>query len=249
MTIAVESLKSLSIFDQIAVKRVTRNDVEKGAYVLTKGQVRVLSAAGRTPLHDDQFIVKIAFDAGRSSVEASYYESVRSVRASRRPEPRMGREIISSWMTLGDSVAIANIGPDLFAFKMSECPADTEEFISSIAALVPAQVAARAAVDRPAERHMAQRTFYVRNPWVVAAAILRANGSCEMPDCNEALIIRDDGRPYLEVHHIDPLGNGGADDLMNVAALCPRCHRFLHHGQGRESASERLLEAIGRTLA
>lgn len=246
--ITFSTLKDLSIFDNAAVKRVTASDVRKGAYVLTKGQVRVLAAAGRLPRHDDQFSINVAFDDERSTVEVSYYEAARSERASRRPEPRMGREIISSWMSLGDSVAIANIGPELFVFKAFSCPADVEGFVSSIASLIPEQVIARAGVDRPAERQMVQRAYYVRSPWVVAAALLRANGSCEMPECKEVLIIRDDGKPYLEVHHIDPLSNGGPDLLRNVAALCPRCHRFLHHGQGRALASEQLLEVVSRPV-
>lgn len=244
MTITIGSLKELSIFDQVAIKPVSATDVSKGAYVLAKAQVRVLAAAGRMPRHDDQFMVKVAFDSGRTTVEASYYEAARSARASRRPEPRMGREIISSWMKLGDAVAIGNIGAELFAFKMSACPADVEDFISSIAELIPEQVAAKVRDNRPPERCTVQRSIYVRNPWIVAAALLRANGSCELPGCNEVLIIRDDGKPYLEVHHIDPLSNGGPDLLTNVAALCPRCHRFLHYGQGRVEASAHLLEAV-----
>ncbi|ROP73298.1 HNH endonuclease [Stenotrophomonas rhizophila] len=248
MTITVAALRELSIFDELAAKVVTATDVARGAYVLTKDQVRVLAAAGRNPQHDESFMIMVAFDAELNAAEASYYEAARSTRASRRPEPRMGREIISAWMKLGDCVAIGGIGAELYAFRMSDCPADLEEFISSFAPLIPKQVAARAKVTAPAERCVVQRVTFLRNPWVVASALLRANGACEMPNCEETLIIRDDGKPYLEVHHIDPLSNGGPDVLSNVAALCPRCHRFLHHGQGRAIASRSLVGAIRKTI-
>lgn len=33
------------------------------------------------------------------------------------------------------------------------------------------------------------------------------------------------GQPFLEVHHIHYLSNGGNDTIDNVIALCPNCHR------------------------
>ena len=39
---------------------------------------------------------------------------------------------------------------------------------------------------------------------------------------------KKDGSPFLEVHHIDFLSNGGDDSIDNVSALCPNCHRKMH---------------------
>tara|TARA_B100001059_G_C17802863_1_gene567292 strand:+ start:45 stop:260 length:216 start_codon:yes stop_codon:yes gene_type:complete len=39
---------------------------------------------------------------------------------------------------------------------------------------------------------------------------------------------KKDGSPFLEVHHIDFLKNGGDDTIENVSALCPNCHRKMH---------------------
>ncbi|AWV01316.1 hypothetical protein DM992_11800 [Burkholderia sp. JP2-270] len=38
------------------------------------------------------------------------------------------------------------------------------------------------------------------------------------------------GRPYLEVHHVLPLAQGGHDTVANAIALCPNCHREQHYG-------------------
>ncbi|HDY7447493.1 TPA: HNH endonuclease [Vibrio vulnificus] len=43
-------------------------------------------------------------------------------------------------------------------------------------------------------------------------------------------IKRSNGEPYLEVHHIIPLSQGGLDSLENVISLCPNCHRKIHFG-------------------
>ena len=55
----------------------------------------------------------------------------------------------------------------------------------------------------------------------------RANGTCQL--CGlPAPFTGHDGKPYLELHHIIPLAEGGADGIGNVVALCPNCHRKMH---------------------
>ena len=55
----------------------------------------------------------------------------------------------------------------------------------------------------------------------------RANGSCQL--CSLSAPFRDhDGEPFLEIHHIIPLDEGGQDTIGNVVALCPNCHRKMH---------------------
>ena len=76
-------------------------------------------------------------------------------------------------------------------------------------------------------------TVYSRNPDVVAETLLRANGVCEK--CNQAapFLRAKDNTPYLEVHHIALLSNGGEDTVENTLALCPNCHRKLHYGHNQ----------------
>jgi 5-methylcytosine-specific restriction enzyme A len=55
----------------------------------------------------------------------------------------------------------------------------------------------------------------------------RADGACQL--CSMPAPFRDhNGEPYLEIHHIVPLEEGGPDTIENVAALCPNCHRKMH---------------------
>ena len=73
-------------------------------------------------------------------------------------------------------------------------------------------------------------TVFVRNPDVVAEALLRAAGTCERCK-NVAPFCRiKDGTPYLEVHHKIQLAKGGEDSLENTVVLCPNCHRWAHYG-------------------
>lgn len=71
---------------------------------------------------------------------------------------------------------------------------------------------------------------FVRNPDVVAEVLLRAMGICERCKATAPFLRRKDNTPYLEVHHIVQLANGGEDTIENAEALCPNCHRELHYG-------------------
>ena len=55
----------------------------------------------------------------------------------------------------------------------------------------------------------------------------RANGICE--GCNELAPFKTKSGPYLEVHHLTRLADGGPDRPENVIALCPTCHRRAHY--------------------
>ncbi|CAM3204689.1 HNH endonuclease [Vibrio rarus] len=73
-------------------------------------------------------------------------------------------------------------------------------------------------------------TAYRRNPDVIVEVLLRANGICERCKKDAPFRRRKDETPYLEVHHIIRLADGGVDSVENALALCPNCHRELHFG-------------------
>ena len=68
-----------------------------------------------------------------------------------------------------------------------------------------------------------------RNPSVQAWTLQQAKEHCEL--CRKpAPFERPDGRPFLEVHHVKRLAEGGEDVPDNTVALCPNCHRMAHYG-------------------
>ena len=71
---------------------------------------------------------------------------------------------------------------------------------------------------------------YKRNPDVVVEVLNRANGICEKCKKKAPFLRKKDNSPYLEVHHIITLANGGDDTVENAIAVCPNCHRELHFG-------------------
>jgi 5-methylcytosine-specific restriction protein A len=71
---------------------------------------------------------------------------------------------------------------------------------------------------------------FARNPDVVAEVRFRANGKCGCCKEDAPFLRRKDGGPYLEVHHVKQLADGGEDTVENAVALCPNCHREKHFG-------------------
>jgi len=83
-----------------------------------------------------------------------------------------------------------------------------------------------------------QTQMFERNPLVVSIAQLRANRNCEIPGCSTPNFAVDSGDFFCEVHHIDPLAEGGADTIENAICLCPVHHREAHYGKRRADLRE-----------
>lgn len=86
---------------------------------------------------------------------------------------------------------------------------------------------------------------YARSPLTARETLRRAGGICEL--CGRPAPFRDiNGEPFLEVHHIVPLSEGGADSTSNTAALCPNCHRAVHYANEAPHLREKLLRLRAR---
>jgi 5-methylcytosine-specific restriction protein A len=82
---------------------------------------------------------------------------------------------------------------------------------------------------------------YSRSEVVKRYALREADGVCQ--ECNEdAPFTGIDGEPFLEVHHLYRRSDGGADDPDNVVALCPNCHRRVHHGKDGDQFNQKLIK-------
>ena len=54
----------------------------------------------------------------------------------------------------------------------------------------------------------------------------------------------DDGRLYVETHHVQPLAEQGSDRVWNVVAFCPTHHREAHYGSRRAQMKAQLCELL-----
>lgn len=95
---------------------------------------------------------------------------------------------------------------------------------------------------QPERRHSFVGEAFYRNSEVRRQALERAEGKCEY--CEQSGFVMEDGRIYLESHHVIPLSEGGADSILNVAALCPNHHREAHYGKTRMTIRKTLIDRL-----
>jgi 5-methylcytosine-specific restriction enzyme A len=90
-------------------------------------------------------------------------------------------------------------------------------------------------------------TNYLRDAAVVAYVLKYASGHCEC--CGSASPFKKlTGEPYLEVHHVKHLSDEGSDTITNTIAVCPNCHRELHHGVNRSALVELVYGKVPRLI-
>jgi 5-methylcytosine-specific restriction enzyme A len=84
-----------------------------------------------------------------------------------------------------------------------------------------------------------------RDPSVKAWVLQQAAGICE--SCEKPAPFQGaDGLPYLELHYVQGLADGGADAVSNAVALCPNCHREIHHGANAHAVEAWLYDTVQR---
>ena len=88
------------------------------------------------------------------------------------------------------------------------------------------------------------RKAYQRSRQVKEWVLARAGGDCELCDKSAPFARKADNTPYLEPHHINRLSDGGLDHPTFVGAICPTCHRHIHHGTGGHEQNEKLRDRI-----
>jgi len=88
---------------------------------------------------------------------------------------------------------------------------------------------------------------FVRDARVVRYVLDASEGSCEV--CGKpSPFFKDGGVPYLEVHHVKHLSDGGSDTAKNAIAVCPNCHKELHYGANREALKMLVYSRVGRLV-
>jgi 5-methylcytosine-specific restriction enzyme A len=85
-------------------------------------------------------------------------------------------------------------------------------------------------------------TKWKRDPRISAESLLRSGFTCELRPDHPVFISRKSGKPYMEAHHLVPMGlqhqYDNLDHLDNICALSPFAHRLLHYGTAEEVIPE-----------
>ena len=86
---------------------------------------------------------------------------------------------------------------------------------------------------------------FQRDAVVKGWVLQQAAGVCEC--CEKPAVFNGaDGLPYLELHYVRQLAEGGADMVSNAVALCPSCHAEIHHGANAPALVAWLYDNVDR---
>lgn len=88
------------------------------------------------------------------------------------------------------------------------------------------------------------RGSYLRDQKVRDLVLKRARGRCE--ECDELGFTKQNGRPYLETHHIISLSEQGPDRPHNVIALCATDHRRAHYAENWKELQDKFLAKLSK---
>ncbi|RWZ59873.1 DUF3578 domain-containing protein [Halobacillus fulvus] len=103
--------------------------------------------------------------------------------------------------------------------------------------------------QRPTEKTVGgvTKSKYIRNPAVAKEALENAEFTCQINKEHKTFESAVTGENFVEAHHLIPFNKQdnfehSLDVPGNIIALCPNCHRCIHHGTKQEK--KRILKTI-----
>ena len=82
----------------------------------------------------------------------------------------------------------------------------------------------------------------MRSSAIKRYALARSRGICE--GCQAPAPFQSKRGPFLEVHHVHRLADGGPDLPQGVIALCPNCHRKAHYAKNAKAFNDALIARL-----
>jgi hypothetical protein len=165
----------------------------------------------------------------RPEIKAAFIELIRKKREA-KPEFNFD----------GESDGTANVGAETSTAPVELTDVPSAQFPPSAKTAMPKGNAV------PGKRTVPSVEFN-RDQDVIDWALATADGICE--NCgSQAPFNRENGDPYLEVHHVVPLSEKGWDHNTNAVALCPNCHRGFHFSNDSANDTEKLYVKVPRLL-
>lgn len=235
-------------FENYAIKTVSKTDVEKGAYLPNKAQREIMTSVGIVPIHDKHIQLKELFS--NNILTASYYPSER-VGSGRGAEIRMGLTDLISYISRDDEILFTHDNNSIFIYNLSNLNSDDNINETNIYSQIDIELLKEKVININTTPSQIEQTIktYPRNNILRTYVKERSGYSCEMPDCTYVGFDKNDGKKYVEIHHINPLSQGGEDSINNTVALCPNCHRKIHYAKNKEELKQLLQNYLNNLVS
>lgn len=97
-------------------------------------------------------------------------------------------------------------------------------------------------IQKPKYNEQRGHRKLITHPELAAYCLAQAGYTCEANANHTTFTSKASGNNYLEAHHLVPLKHQpdfefALDNPANIVALCPNCHRLLHHATVDEKQS------------
>lgn len=94
-----------------------------------------------------------------------------------------------------------------------------------------------------------ERDAFARDRKIAVKRMELAGYKCEYDSTHNLFVSRFSRKPYLEAHHLVPMGMQNEfkislDTIHNVFCLCPNCHRAIHHAE--EAFARKILDILAQ---
>ena len=180
---------------------------------------------------------------------APFDRYAKEVWSSRKTGVRVPAEIVAAldhlWEDHLREVRSRRPKPVVSSVATFDGTADPVELAEQVRALLRANRIERPRGEMTPKRVEASSSRYLRRADVVAWVLKEARGACEL--CQRPAPFNDaHSSPFLECHHVKTLAELGPDVIENAVAVCPNCHRALHHAGDREDRASQLFARVKR---
>ena len=160
--------------------------------------------------------------------------------AGYKPRANVGATVLGRLASLYDQLG----DPEPADFSPTDDPSDLRK---RAARLQKASFGSAPVGNSSPAQSVATLSRFCRSPAVVAYVIAESGGMCEC--CGRAApFLTSGGVPFLEVHHVKPLAEGGPDTVDNAVAVCPNCHRACHHAADKAAIRDALIKSVPRLV-
>lgn len=197
----------------------------------------------------EQLIISYLKSHGKTTID-ELYEYISSVKNTGKTGKRYLREVVTSryqgsdifeydnpYVWLKNSNNVDNILSDKSngITEYKENQTDEENYQIIIEKTIKNIGITYKKKNTAAKKQQRTSNNYIRDPQAAAYVKQQAGYKCEFNKEHKTFISDISGKQYVEAHHLIPIKyqdqfKYSLDIPENIVALCPNCHRAIHHG-------------------
>jgi hypothetical protein len=183
---------------------------------------------GRFVAHERTSPRKLWEDFGPSSGARNEHELLLAIASARSPrdtdlDTEIGNAVLSDFTPFEQPVPLSEVGLDNLSVPFAYVPNNSRAL--TLVAPAPPRLVPEALPSLPPERQEMLKEVFMRDSAHVALLRQKYGGVCQVTGSR---VLEGSTADLTQVHHIDFLCRGGADDPSNMICLSPNWHAIAH---------------------